>query len=860
MAPPDVEPVARSPGAGPLKPQGPSAWDGYVALCLRRPWRLFVLALALFLAGLPGSIRLYGDLHTDLRELLPQGAPTAVGLEELEKRLGGLASLSVVIHTDDFEAGKRFSDALVERLRTLPPGTRVYGRIESERAFFDAHGALYASTRDLAALRDRLQRELKSGSRAANPLAVDLGDDEPPSAQATAAARAQDEESRAELEHSLERLRHPFRLIDHFRDGYLASEDGRSLVVSITPKAVAVGLTDNLLVMQAVEKIVAETGPLRFHPSIRVGYGGDVRQVIEAQEALVRDLLLSSVLVLVLVVLAILLFYRSLRALPLLVLPLFTGVSLTFGLSRLTVGYLNPNTAFLGSIIIGNGINPGIILLARWLEERRRGLPLRESLQVALRGTWSATLAASAAAAASYGTLVFVQFRGFNQFGKMGFFGMLICWAATYAVMPPLIVLYEKWRPLPVGGASARPPVGAGSRALAALVTKFPRAGVLVTSLLVVGSLVALIRFAKDPIQYAFTRLGSRSGLISGAAYWDRSVDNVMQSYQTPTVVLTDSPAEARAVQVALEAERSRSGEPSTIARVDTLQTLLPEDQPEKLALLREIFALLSPRVLARLEPRDRALIARVQQKTRLEPITFADLPERLSRFFLEKDGSTGRLVMAYPTLDADSRHGRALVRHSAEVRETALRAVPTARVAGQLVLTADIITIINRDGRLAGLLSFGAVALLSLLAMRSLRHAAWVIASLCLGVLWMFGVLGAFAIKFNFVNFVVLPITFGIGVDYAVNLYQRYREAGSVREALAASGGAVALCSSTTIIGYAVQLVADNLAIQSFGLTAVIGELTCLSAALFALPSLLAARDGRRREGKPAAEPLRGT
>jgi hypothetical protein len=42
-------------------------------------------------------------------------------------------------------------------------------------------------------------------------------------------------------------------------------------------------------------------------------------------------------------------------------------------------------------------------------------------------------------------------------------------------------------------------------------------------------------------------------------------------------------------------------------------------------------------------------------------------------------------------------------------------------------------------------------------------------------------------------------------------------------------------------------------MAIQSFGLIAVIGELTCLSAALFALPALLAFVDRRRTDRAPA-------
>jgi len=157
-------------------------------------------------------------------------------------------------------------------------------------------------------------------------------------------------------------------------------------------------------------------------------------------------------------------------------------------------------------------------------------------------------------------------------------------------------------------------------------------------------------------------------------------------------------------------------------------------------------------------------------------------------------------------------------------------------------VLAADIVKIISTDGRLAGLASFLGVALLALIAMRSFRHAIWVIGPLCLGVLWMFGVLGLFNLQFNFVNFSVLPITFGIGVDYAVNIVLRYRQEGkgSVGRVLRETGGAVALCSYTTAIGYGSMLFSDNQALQSFGRLAMWGEIACVGMALFFLPALL--------------------
>jgi predicted RND superfamily exporter protein len=321
--------------------------------------------------------------------------------------------------------------------------------------------------------------------------------------------------------------------------------------------------------------------------------------------------------------------------------------------------------------------------------------------------------------------------------------------------------------------------------------------------------------------------------------------------------VLTDSPDKAQAVAAALEDARQRQGPDGTIDSIATLQKLVPDEQPRKIELLREIFRLVAPRPgtpglvddrIALALPEDlRPTLLRLRERTQLEPITLADVPKRLKLPFHEKDGKSGRLVLVFPTLTTDARHGKAQMEHARLVRRTALKADPDALIAGQIVLTSDIVDSITKEGGFAAALSFLAVAALTILVMRSIRDSAWVVSSLCLGVLWMFGALGALGLRLNFVNFAVLPITFGIGVDYAVNFYQRYRQSSGVLESLTASGGAVTLCSATTIIGYATLVTADSMAIQSFGLTAVIGELTCLSAALFALPAVLAWRDRRR-------------
>ena len=94
--------------------------------------------------------------------------------------------------------------------------------------------------------------------------------------------------------------------------------------------------------------------------------------------------------------------------------------------------------------------------------------------------------------------------------------------------------------------------------------------------------------------------------------------------------------------------------------------------------------------------------------------------------------------------------------------------------------------------------------------------------------------------VRITFLNFIALPITFGIGVEYGVNVTARYRERYDVGDAVASTGGAVALCSWTTIVGYGSLLAAQNQALQGFGAMAILGEIACLLAAVVTLPALL--------------------
>src|SRR5207302_2645797 len=194
---------------------------------------------------------------------------------------------------------------------------------------------------------------------------------------------------------------------------------------------------------------------------------------------------------------------------------------------------LNSATAFLGPMVAGNGINAGIILLSRYLEQRRAGDDHRQALDTAVRTTLRPTLLASACAAAADLSLLMTRFRAFSEFGAIAAAGMALCWVATYLILPPLLTLLD----LSVRG--REPP---GSRPPSMLVAA---AGAVAA--LVIGALG--VRALPLTFQDDLRSLRSRSLPQSEAGIWSRRLDASFGRNQAGGFFIgTQSPQEVRLV------------------------------------------------------------------------------------------------------------------------------------------------------------------------------------------------------------------------------------------------------------------------------------------------------------------------
>jgi uncharacterized protein len=833
----------------PISGPGPGA-RGYVAWTLRHGRVLWICALLLALPCVLRTVSLYRNLKSDIEELLPRGAASVRALDEMRSRIPGLQYLGVIVDTgrpENIAAGERLLDDLAARIRAYPRSMvrEVRTGNQAERTFIEDHAPLYVELGDLTEVLRRI--EARRDFEVARESGSLLDDSEsPPPLDVADLKKKYDQklsgdQAKAASNRFSDAGQHVTLLFVEAEEFTTGANQARALLNRVKADVAALG------------------GPGAYAPGMRLGYSSDIAISVEELDALEADLSVSSVLVIFAEIIVIVLYYRWWKSILVLFPPLLLATVYAFGLASLPPGNvtaLNSNTAFLGSIIIGNGINVGIVLLARYREARHRGASVDEALVIGVWGARLGTLAAALAAAVSYASLIVTGFRGFRQFGYIGGAGMVASWVTAFVLLPPLIKWVDRDRPLP------RQTRRSGMKVMglvAVVVERWPVPTVCAAMAITVASAVAVVRF--DPstgIEYDLSKLRRSDTWKSGDGYWGQKANALLGRYLTPTVVLSDSVTASRAAEQQIRASVDGGPLQAMVASVVAADDVLPPDEAAKLEVVRRIREALTPKIRSLIDEAKRRDLDRFLGPDDLQPLRAEDIPHSLTTGLRDRDGTIGRTVLVYPRpSDAlwRAKEIHAFVRALRDAGTVGLGPGESpGRVAGSIPLSDDIIASLGRDAPLASVVSFAGVVGIVLIVLRARIAAAYVIGSLVVGLLWLAGATQLLHIKINFCNFVAYPITVGIGVDYSVNVMMRYVQDGSrdVTGAVRSTGAAVGLCSLTTIIGYSSLLLAKNRALYLFGLTAVLGEVACLTAAVVALPAcLLTLRLAKARLGE---------
>jgi predicted RND superfamily exporter protein len=798
-------------------------------------------ALALLLAGVlvavGGLLARNLSLNANLVDLLPKSFQSVQDVHEMERRFGALGWVVVVGEGGDAASLQRFADDLAPKLEALP-GIRY---VESQRpsAFFRDKALYFLSEEDLKEVHRRLEARIAWEKQQANPLYVDLVGEEPPSLDF----------SDLEAKYGT----HAGQRLANNEGDYYVDPAARRVVLLAKPDTSSADLAFSRRIIDEVRGLLDAQDLKQYGPDFRTEITGTFQKKLDQQGQIARDIAVSSAVALGLLLLYLLLHFRSALAVGLVLAPVGTGLAWTYGLVSLVYGQVNLLTGFLGAILGGLGIEHGIHLLGRYLHLRGQGESSEQATRESFTHTGGAALVSALVAALTFFVLGTSQFRAFREFGVIAGVGMLVLVLAYVLVLPALLGLASRWgwKPGRASVVTTESPTGRVLVRRRGLITA-------VSAVLLVGLLTQVDRLRFD---YDFGALEDQ-GLPSFVL--DREVNRIIGYSQSPVVMLTDTPEDEQAVLRELQQRQRARGDASTIDFVASLSSLIPPRQAEKQALLQDLSKLLADVPEERLAPEQREQLVQLREQSQARPFTPDDLPPSIRQQFQGVSGGQSGFVLVYPAVSLSD--GAAIRSLAREVRGVQLPGGGHLSAAGEPMVLADILEMVTREAPLI----LGGATLAVLLAMWAtlggLRLALLCLTPTVVSLLALLGLMPLMGVEFNYLNILVIPVLIGTTVDAGVHLLTRLASPRSDFVAVYSETGR-AICGGllTSAVGFGALFLADHPGLNSIGGLANLGFATNLLVMLVAFPGLLLVLSERRlrrhraRLGKqetPAAGP----
>lgn len=808
-----------------------------------RPGRVLLAALVATVALVPLIVKLRID--SDVVDLFPQQSVEAQAFARFSRAFVAEQSLIIVVEGDEPERLRKLADEYAAALSAAPEVAEVRWRVSA------ATGTL---------LRDHLlallgEDELKTALARLQPGAVEAQARRlrslltAPGGSALAPVLTTDPLELLPLVSA--RLSHGLPV--DARSGYFQSADGKAVMLFVRPHALTSDYAADRHLIDEASAIAERLGARvsrdgRFHGGAQpeVGFTGACAFWMYYQDWLHRDMQLSTVLSGVAVLVLFGVFFRAVRALPLVALPLGIGVVWTAAAAQLLYGRINAVSLAFGTILVSIGIDVPIQLYNRLREELATQAPLG-ALGTTVRALAGPSLTATLAPAAVFFACALSSYRGLAELGVLAGIGLILNWLAMLTVFPALLAaLPHSWWARPAHASRTGGLLGALGR----LAARRPR------RLLAVAAFVGI---AAAPLAWRahFDRRLLQQPPSMPPVRVQAELERKFGERDRALIVLVEDADKERALERSDawlgEVERLRRA--GLVRSYSSTSALFPAAATQRQR--RELLVRGDAQQGA--ERLRRALEGVGFDVQPFEPflhqladgaptLTLADPAARELGFLVRAhvhDDAGGRTVATY-VYPAPGKDGAVV----AALRAFAVKSGTGGVVTGAPVLEGTLLSLLSRDTLVVTIASALAVALLLGLYYR--RWRPWVAVMLPLVLAWVLfaAALGALDLPLNLYNLLAVPLVIGYGIDDHVFLVHRYEAeptAGAGR-VLATTGRAIVLTSLSTMAGFAGLAVARFDGLRLLGLSGALAVLLCLTAAFAVLPALLSLlyrRDG---------------
>jgi hypothetical protein len=813
--------------------KAPSVSARLARLLVTRPGRVLGLALIATILILPLVARI--RLDTDIVKLVPQRNREAQAFARFAKSFVAEQVLIVLAESGDTAKLTTFADRYAAALQARPEVAEVRYRLGADAArFMRDHLTQLLTTDEIDALAprvtpealDRQARRLRSllsgpgGSALAPILTADPLELLPTVAKRLSSGLPVDTQS-----------------------GYFRSKDGHALLFYVRPKRASSDIeADRALITaasQAAEQLGARVTDGRFSgPSLQVSFTGACAYTLYYRDWLHRDASLSTPLSALAVLVLFAFFFRSLRVMPLVAVPLLVGLLWTGAAAWLLYGHLNAVSLTFGTVLFSIGIDIPIQFYNR-LREELVALAPRDALETTLRDLAGPSLTATLGPAVVFFACALSQYKGLAELGVLAGVGLILNLVAMFTVFPALLALLPSrlWakaaRGKPGGGVLAAIGRAAGRR---------PR------RMLIVAGLVGLAAIPLAARVHVDRKLITIHPQSMPPVRTEAELSRKFGEREQMLVALVEDSDRERALERAdawaREADRERKA--GLLRGYQSASSLFPslKTQAERRrhweALGAERIARELTLALARVGFDTAPFASFISQLEHAPPpITLADAAHSDLSFIVgnhihDEPGLRRVATFLFPAGDEPA----------AQAAAVAFSRGPTGGVVtGSPILEQVLHRIIVHDTVLVTVVSALAVALLLALYYRRMRP--WLAVMLPLALAWILfaAALGTLGLPLNLFNLLAVPLVIGYGIDDHIFLVHRHMAdpSGGPARTLSTTGRAVVLTSLSTIAGFAGLGIARFDGLKLFGISGALAVAFCLLGAFAVLPALLA-------------------
>ncbi|SVD33130.1 uncharacterized protein METZ01_LOCUS385984, partial [marine metagenome] len=254
----------------------------------------------------------------------------------------------------------------------------------------------------------------------------------------------------------------------------------------------------------------------------------------------------------------------------------------------------------------------------------------------------------------------------------------------------------------------------------------------------------------------------------------EASLPDKLKETRSPAIVLTESRAEAMAVVAEVERIRTERGDSSTVLSVQSVYSFLPADQEQKLDLITDLQTMIDTNIEL-LDQKDRSRVDSLRQYFDVQELALTDLPREMTKSFSSKEGEILNFVQINASVPL--RDGRNSINFAREVKviETELG---TFYASSSHIIFAEMLELMLDDAVIAVIVTLLVVGVVLVIDLGSILSAALVLTPLLTALAWVTGLMYVFDFRINIYNMVAFPTIIGMGIDNAVHIFHRYREA----------------------------------------------------------------------------------